>query len=95
MDAWLEEMKAWRKEMKVMQEWTDANLTEMKAELRANNKMFEVLQGTRLPDGYPPSQDESCYSWGQGQFGNPEEGEHPPLEAVTRRQVKTQQAEKT
>jgi hypothetical protein len=28
-------------------------------------------------------------------FGNPEEGEHPPLEAITRRLVKTQQAEKT
>jgi hypothetical protein len=31
-----------------------------------------------------------------GQFGNPEEGERPSLEAVTRqRLVKTQQAEKT
>jgi hypothetical protein len=29
----------------------------------------------------------------RGQFWNPEEGEHPPLEAVTRRLVKTQQAE--
>jgi hypothetical protein len=28
------------------------------------------------------------------QFGNPEEGERPPLEAVTR-EMKTQQAEKT
>jgi hypothetical protein len=28
------------------------------------------------------------------QFGNPEEGERPPLEGVTRRLVKTQQAEK-
>jgi hypothetical protein len=39
-----------------------------------------------------------CYklvaeAWGQ--FGNPEEGEHPPLEAVTRKLVKTQQTEKT
>jgi hypothetical protein len=32
----------------------------------------------------------------RGQFGNPEEGECPPLEAVTRRQqVKIQQTEKT
>jgi hypothetical protein len=31
----------------------------------------------------------------RGQFGNPEEGERPPLEAVTRRLVKTQQTEKT
>jgi hypothetical protein len=31
----------------------------------------------------------------QGQFGNPEEGERPPLEAVTRKLVKIQQAEKT
>jgi hypothetical protein len=31
----------------------------------------------------------------QGQFGKPEEGERPPLEAVTRRLVKTQQAENT
>jgi hypothetical protein len=31
----------------------------------------------------------------QGQFRNPEEGERPKLEAVTRKQVKTQQAEKT
>jgi hypothetical protein len=30
-----------------------------------------------------------------GQLENPEEGERPPLEAVTRKQVKTQQAEKT
>jgi hypothetical protein len=31
-----------------------------------------------------------------GQFGNPEEGEHPPLKAVARQQlVKTQQTEKT
>jgi hypothetical protein len=29
------------------------------------------------------------------QFGNSEERERPPLEAVTRRLVKTQQAEKT
>jgi hypothetical protein len=32
--------------------------------------------------------------WDREQFGNPEEGERPPLEAVTRRRVKTQQAEK-
>jgi hypothetical protein len=31
----------------------------------------------------------------RGQFGNPEEEERPPLEAVTRKLVKTQQAEKT
>jgi hypothetical protein len=32
----------------------------------------------------------------RGQFWNPEEGERPPLEAVTRRQlVKTEQVEKT
>jgi hypothetical protein len=31
----------------------------------------------------------------QGQFGNPEEGEHLLLEAVTRKLVKIQQAEKT
>jgi hypothetical protein len=31
----------------------------------------------------------------KGQFGNPEEGEIPPLEAVTRQQVKTPQDEKT
>jgi hypothetical protein len=32
----------------------------------------------------------------RGQFGNPEEGECPPLEAVTRqRLVKTEQTEKT
>jgi hypothetical protein len=31
----------------------------------------------------------------RGQFGNPEEGERPPLEAVTRKRVKTQEAEKT
>jgi hypothetical protein len=31
----------------------------------------------------------------RGQFGNPEERERPPLDAVTRRLVKTQQAEKT
>jgi hypothetical protein len=33
-------------------------------------------------------------SWDRGQFGYPEEGERPPLEAVTRIVVKTQQAEK-
>jgi hypothetical protein len=39
---------------------------------------------------------EAAGSWGRGQFGNPEEGERPPLEAVTReRLMKTQQAEKT
>jgi hypothetical protein len=31
----------------------------------------------------------------QGQFGNPEEGERSPLEAVTRGLVKIQQTEKT
>jgi hypothetical protein len=31
----------------------------------------------------------------QGQFGNPEEGECPPLEAVTRGPVEAQQTEKT
>jgi hypothetical protein len=31
----------------------------------------------------------------RGEFGNPEEGESPPLEAVTRKLVKIQQAEKT
>jgi hypothetical protein len=31
----------------------------------------------------------------RGQFGNPEEVERPPLEAVTRGLVKTQKAEKT
>jgi hypothetical protein len=30
-----------------------------------------------------------------GQIGNPEEGEPPPLEAVTRKLVKKQQAENT
>jgi hypothetical protein len=30
-----------------------------------------------------------------GQFGNPEEGEITPLEAIARKLVKTQQAEKT
>jgi hypothetical protein len=34
-------------------------------------------------------------SWGRRQFRNPEEVERPPLEAVTRTLVKTQQAEKT
>jgi hypothetical protein len=34
-------------------------------------------------------------SWGTGIVGNPEEGERPPLEAVTRRLVKTQHTEKT
>jgi hypothetical protein len=29
------------------------------------------------------------------QFKNPEEGERPPLEAVTRRYLKAQQAKKT
>jgi hypothetical protein len=33
---------------------------------------------------------ESCCNCGRGQFGNPEEGERPPLEAVTRRLVKIQ-----
>jgi hypothetical protein len=31
----------------------------------------------------------------RGQFENPEEGERPPLEAVTSKLVKTQQTEKT
>jgi hypothetical protein len=31
----------------------------------------------------------------RGQFGNQEEGQRPPFEAVTRRLVKAQQAEKT
>jgi hypothetical protein len=31
----------------------------------------------------------------RGQFGNPEEGERPPLKAVTRKLVKIQQDEKT
>jgi hypothetical protein len=31
----------------------------------------------------------------RGQVENPEEGESPPFEAVTRKLVKTQQAEKT
>jgi hypothetical protein len=45
MDAWLEEFKAWRKEMKVVQERTDASLKEMKAEIRAKNAKLDVLQG--------------------------------------------------
>jgi hypothetical protein len=31
----------------------------------------------------------------RGQLGNPEEEERPPLEAVTKKLVKTQQADKT
>jgi hypothetical protein len=31
----------------------------------------------------------------RGQFGNPEEGEHSPLEADIRKRMKTQEAEKT
>jgi hypothetical protein len=27
-------------------------------------------------------------SWGRGQFGNPEEGERPPLEAATKQHSK-------
>jgi hypothetical protein len=46
MDTWLEEMKAWRKEMKTVQERTDASVREMKAEMRINDEKFEVLQGT-------------------------------------------------
>jgi hypothetical protein len=38
---------------------------------------------------------ESFCSWDRGRFGNPEEGERPPLEAATTKPVKTQQAEKT
>jgi hypothetical protein len=33
-------------------------------------------------------------SWGQGEFGNPEEGNCPLLEAITKRLVKAEQAEK-
>jgi hypothetical protein len=35
-----------------------------------------------------------CCSWGRRQFGNPKDLERPSLEAVTRRLVKIQQAEK-
>jgi hypothetical protein len=34
-------------------------------------------------------------SWGREELGNPEEVKRQPLEAVTRKPVKTQQAEKT
>lgn len=34
MDAQLEEMQAWRKETKAVQERTDASLKEMKAEIK-------------------------------------------------------------
>jgi hypothetical protein len=34
-------------------------------------------------------------SWGRGQFGKSEEGERPPLEAISRKQLKTLQDEKT
>jgi hypothetical protein len=37
-------------EMKASQE-------EMNVEIRTNNEKFEVLRGTHLQDGYPPSQD--------------------------------------
>jgi hypothetical protein len=37
---------------------------------------------------------ENLVAEARGQFGNPEEGERPPLEAVTRKLVKTQQTEK-
>jgi predicted glycoside hydrolase/deacetylase ChbG (UPF0249 family) len=33
------------KDMKALQERTDANLREVKAEIRTNNEKFEVLQG--------------------------------------------------
>jgi hypothetical protein len=36
-----------------------------------------------------------CEKLARGQFGNPEEGERPPLEAVARKLVKIQEAEKT
>jgi hypothetical protein len=39
---------------------------------------------------------ENLVAEARGQFGNPEEGERPPLETVTRqRLVKAQQGEKT
>jgi hypothetical protein len=38
---------------------------------------------------------ENCCNWGRGQFETPDERERPPLEALTRRLLKTQQAEKT
>jgi uncharacterized membrane protein (DUF106 family) len=41
MDVWLEEMMAWQKEMKAVQE-------RMEAKTEADNKKFEVLQGTLI-----------------------------------------------
>jgi hypothetical protein len=41
------------------------------------------------------SQSEVTVGEAQGQFGNLEEGERPPLEAVIRRLVKAQQSKKT
>jgi hypothetical protein len=38
---------------------------------------------------------ENMVAEARGKFGNPEEGECLPLEAVTRRMVKRQQAEKS
>jgi hypothetical protein len=45
------------KRREAMQERTEANRREMMAEIRAYSEKFEVLLGTRLPDGYPLSQD--------------------------------------
>jgi hypothetical protein len=41
------------------------------------------------------SQSRDAVAEARGQFGSTEEGERPPLKAVARRLVKTQQAEKT
>jgi hypothetical protein len=41
-------MEAWVEETKAVKERTDANLREMKAEIKTNNEKFEVLGGTLL-----------------------------------------------
>jgi hypothetical protein len=47
-DAWLGEMKVWRKEMQAAQERTGANLMEMKAEIRSLTRILRPFEVTLL-----------------------------------------------
>jgi hypothetical protein len=65
--------------------------TDYRADYRSNG-LFEVTIGVEFPLSSPRST-VVVEAWGQ--FWNPDEGERPPLEALTRGLAKRQQIEKT
>jgi hypothetical protein len=63
---------------------------------RARSQIVRVVgESVGVSSVVVSSRCEKLVAEARGQFGNPEEGERPPLEAVTRKLATTRQAEKT